>query len=149
MAPSVTGGIQPSVTGIHHRLRGAISTAEGPLDRSVSGPFTNMQASTSMVNSEFGFQSISSSKPSVDEGSLELMSHDMSVSALYLHDLQNRKGRGQGQTMGYENLEDIRARNLWQRQDSHQGTGHGLMPNIQEKLEEGEGASSQTVTKSV
>ncbi|XP_056007904.1 autophagy-related protein 9A-like isoform X2 [Ostrea edulis] len=139
----------PSVTGIHHRLRGALSAAEGPLDRSISGPFTNMQASTSMMNSGYGFHSLSSSKPSVDEGSLELMSHDMSVSALYLHDLQSRKMRGQSQIGGYDNLEDIRARNLWQRQDSNQGTGHFLMPNIQEKMEEAEGDCSHPVTKSV
>lgn len=141
----------PNVSGVHHRLRGAISTAEGPLDRSISGPMGIMQGSTSMIGSGLGgYHSIGSSKPSVDEGSLELLSHDMSVSALYLHDLQSRKQRGQGQ-MGYENIEEMRARNLWQRQDSNQGPVHAGMPNIQEKREEEEkdGGNTETIAKSV
>ncbi|XP_078320692.1 autophagy-related protein 9A-like isoform X2 [Crassostrea virginica] len=148
----------PSVSGVHHRLRGAISTAEGPLERSVSGnlgTLTNMQASStaSMVGSGvMGYHSLGSNKPSVDEGSLELMSQDMSVSALYLHDLQSRRQRGQGH-LGYENLEDLRARNLWQRQDSNNpppGASAGMY-NIQEKKEEEEGGregeTSETITK--
>ena len=148
----------PSVSGVHHRLRGAISTAEGPLERSVSGnlgTLTNMQASStaSMVGSGvMGYHSLGSNKPSVDEGSLELMYQDMSVSALYLHDLQSRRQRGQGH-LGYENLEDLRARNLWQRQDSNNpppGASAGMY-NIQEKKEEEEGGregeTSETITK--
>lgn len=141
----------PSVSGVHHRLRGAISTAEGPLERSIGGPVGTMQGSTSMIGSGLGgYHSIGSSKPSVDEGSLELLSHDMSVSALYLHDLQSRKQRGQGQ-MGYENIEEMRARNLWQRQDSNQGPVHAGMPNIQEKREEEEkdSGNTETIAKSV
>ena len=88
----------------------------------------------------------------MDEGSLELMSQDMSVSALYLHDLQSRRQRGQGH-LGYENLEDLRARNLWQRQDSNNprpGAAAGMY-SIQEKKEEEEGGregeTSETITK--
>lgn len=141
----------PGTTGIQHKLRGAISTIEGPLEQSINGPLANIQGSSSMINSGGGFYSIGSSKPSVDEGSLELLSHDMSVSALYLHDLQSRKQRGQAQTGGYENLEDIRARALWQRPESNQAAGHALMPNIQERMEEEdkEGETSQPVTKSL
>eukprot|EP00105_Crassostrea_gigas_P015224 XP_011432146.2 PREDICTED: uncharacterized protein LOC105331580 [Crassostrea gigas] len=141
----------PSVSGVHHRLRGAISTAEGPLERSIGGPVGTMQGSTSMIGSGLGgYHSIGSSKPSVDEGSPELLSHDMSVSALYLHDLQSRKQRGLGQ-MGYENIEEMRAKNLWQRQDSNQGPVHAGMPNIQEKREEEEKDSenTETIAKSV
>lgn len=53
--------------------------------------------------------------------------------------------------MGYENIEEMRARNLWQRQDSNQGPVHAGMPNIQEKREEEEkdGGNTETIAKSV
>lgn len=50
-----------------------------------------------------------------------------------------------------EIIEEMRARNLWQRQDSNQGPVHAGMPNIQEKREEEEkdSANTETIAKSV
>jgi hypothetical protein len=67
------------------------------------------------------------------------MSTDMSFSALYMHDLRTRRARGY-----YENLDDIRARSLWQRHDTPQATpssgGTTPMPNIEEQpMEEDNG----------
>lgn len=62
------------------------------------------------------------------------MSADMSLSALFMHDLRTRRTRG----FPYENLDDIRARSLWQRHEtSSQATPSSgattPMPNIEER----------------
>ncbi|XP_060066342.1 uncharacterized protein LOC132546638 [Ylistrum balloti] len=125
-APSgATGG-----HGVHHRLKGGISHIEGPLGG--ANMLSSMASSGSLHGSSIGVVP-HSSQPRVDEGTLEMMSHDMSFSALYLHDLQFKRVRGQS---GGENLDDIRARALWQRQDSNQTTALVHMPHKQESGQE-------------
>ena len=133
--PSTNASLSPSAAGVHHRLRGGISFAEGPIGGASAGILGSMQGSGSLPGSalaappQFGARQ-------VDEGTLELMSHDMSFSALYLHDLQQRRHRGQGQP--YENLEDIRARTMWNRQDSNQATAATTSSNTMPHIQEGE-----------
>ncbi|KAK3105011.1 hypothetical protein FSP39_015123 [Pinctada imbricata] len=146
---STNASLSPSVGGVHHRLRGGIAHAEGPIGGASTGILGSMQSSGSLHGSAFRNQTPFSARQ-VDEGTLELMSHDMSFSALYLHDLQQKRVKGQGQP--YENLEDIRARAMWNRHDSNQATTAvtpgGGMPNIQER-EETEKENQQDVRTSV
>lgn len=89
-----------------------------------------MQPSGSMV------QPTSVSQRQYDEGQIELMSAEMSISALFMHDLRTHRARG----FRYENLDDIRARSLWQRHEMSQATPSSgattPMPNIEEKPQE-------------
>ena len=55
-------------------------------------------------------------RPMVDEETLELLSHEMSFSALYMHEIHRQRINNPY----YENLEDIHARSLWQSAESHQ-----------------------------
>lgn len=113
----------PGQSSTGHRLRGGLSHCEGPISGSGSGVYNSMQSSGTM----------SSIRGNYDEGTLELMSNDMSYSAIYLHDMQHKKLHGTNQ---YESLEDAQARAMWQRQDSNQPMS--AMPNIQEKSSEEE-----------
>ncbi|XP_033762033.1 autophagy-related protein 9A-like [Pecten maximus] len=115
--------------GIHHRLKGGISQIEGPLGGGNLGLLSSMTSSGSLHGSGIGMVP-HSNQPRVDEGTLEMMSHDMSFSALYLHDLQFKRSRGQSSG---ENI-DIRTRATWQRQDSNQS--HVPMAHIQEAGQE-------------
>lgn len=142
---STSGLSQPS------HLKGAISNCEGPI-------VSSMNSSGSLQGSLSGFTSLNS-RQQFDEGTIELLSHDMSFSALYMHDLRHRRLRG------YDNLDDIRARALWQHQDqsTHQpislrqdSPGSGIhMPDIQETPQEEEGgrtsdsdSNKENITKS-
>jgi hypothetical protein len=89
------GQISGQASGVQHRLRGGLSHIEGPLGGSGSGIFSSMQSSDGSINAT-GQNSISL-RGNYDEGTIELMSHDMSYSAIYLHDMQFRKSRGTNQ----------------------------------------------------
>ncbi|XP_060575808.1 autophagy-related protein 9A-like [Ruditapes philippinarum] len=155
LSPSVNMSA-PFTSGITPKLRGAVSQSEGPLSGSggglgssfhspsvsmtgpptlqpISQPHSLIQPPSSLI------QPTSTSQRHYDEGQIELMSTDMSFSALYMHDLRTRRARGY-----YENLDDIRARSLWQRHDTPQATpssgGTTPMPNIEEQpMEEDNG----------
>lgn len=135
------GQISGQASGVQNRLRGGLSHIEGPLGGSGSGIFSSMQSSGGSINAT-GQNSISL-RGNYDEGTIEMMSHDMSYSAIYLHDMQFRKSRGMNQ---YESLEDIRARAMWQRQDSNQPVV-SPMPNIQEKSSEEESTEELNTDK--
>lgn len=151
-------------SGFTPKLRGAVSHSEGPLTgsggaltSSLHSPGTSMVAPPtlqpfsqphSLINppssllqpSSSFLQPTSTSQRQYDEGQIEFMSTEMSLSALFMHDIRTRKARG----FNYENLDDIRARSLWQRQDTPQATppsgGTTPMPNITEQpLEEESG----------
>lgn len=161
LQPSTQGSVVPHAStsggaGVHNRLRGGISHHEGPISPN-AGFFASMNTSGSFHGSTSGIYSVGQ-RPYYDEGTLELLSHDMSFSALYLHEHQYRKSRG---LSGYDNIDDIRARTLW-RQDSNQTTvSH--MPNIQETPQEDDekegevirtegeatGSEKEKVTKSI
>lgn len=131
------------------KLRGAVSHSEGPLVGS-GGPLGSIYHSPnssmapppslqplsqphSISNPPSSLQPTSISQRHYDEGQIELMSTDMSLSALFMHDLRTRRARG----FMYENLDDIRARSLWQRHETPQATpssgGTTPMPNIEEQ----------------
>ncbi|KAL3831621.1 hypothetical protein ACJMK2_023354 [Sinanodonta woodiana] len=116
MSPSFNLSTAPSGAS---RLRGAVSQYEGPGMQSVG----NMNS----VHGSFGPHSIGNKH--YDEGTLELMSNDMSYSALFMHDTRSRRG--------YDSLDNIRARAVWQRHETSPGTpssaATALMPNIQEE----------------
>ena len=135
------GQISAQASGVQHRLRGGLSHIEGPVGGSGSGIFSSMQSSSGSINPAT-LTSVNL-HGQFDEGTLEMMSHDMSYSAIYLHDMQYRKSRGLNQ---YESLDDIRARAMWQRQDSNQPTV-SPMPNIQEKSSEEESTEELNTDK--
>lgn len=125
------------------KLRGAVSQSEGPLIgsggtlSSFHSPSASMQQARSLQPPATLVQPTSVSQRQYDEGQIELLSTEMSFSALFMHDLRTRRARG----FPYENLDDIRARSLWQRHDTPQATPSSgattPMPNIEEKpLEE-------------
>ena len=133
--------------GMAAKLRGAVSQTEGPLSGS-GGTMTSMYSpSTSMHQQTRSLQAPGSlvqpptslhhptsvSQRQYDEGQIELMTTDMSFSALFMHDLRTRRTR----SFPYENLDDIRARSLWQRHDTSMATPSSgattPMPNIEEK----------------
>ena len=95
---------------------------------SVAQSQSGIQHPTSLINHPG-----SVSQTHYDEGQIEMLSAEMSISALYMHDLRTRRARG----YGYETLDDIRARALWQRHDTPQVTpssgGTPTMPNIEEE----------------
>lgn len=133
------GHLSGHASTVQPRLRGGLSHIEGPLGGSGSGIFSSMQSSGGSLNA----QNSLSLRGNYDEGTIEMMSHDMSYSAIYLHDMQFRKSRGVNQ---YESLEDIRARAMWQRQDSNQ-PAVSPMPNIQEKSSEEESTEELNTDK--
>ncbi|XP_052802258.1 autophagy-related protein 9A-like [Mya arenaria] len=150
LSPSMSA---PFASGIAPKLRGAVSQTEGPMMSSM-GPGTSFyspSASLTQPHPSLGVQSPSSlnhptsiSQRHYDEGQIELMSTEMSFSALYMHDLRTRRNRG----YPYENMDDIRTRSLWQRHDPAQATpssgGTTPMPEIVEKpQEEDTGAQEQ------
>jgi len=108
------------------------------------GPSTSLGPGTSFYSPAGSLlqQPTSVSQRQYDEGQIELMSTEMSVSALYMHDLRTRRLRGHL----FENMDDIRARSLWQRHDSAQTTptsgGATLMPEIEEQPQEEETTAS-------
>ncbi|XP_067650606.1 autophagy-related protein 9A-like [Haliotis asinina] len=105
------------------RLRGALTSIDGPLYTSSMG---SLQSSSDLLCS--GLSTIASSR-FIDEGTRELMSADMSFSALYMHEMRNRRTRTS------ENLEDIRTRVQWQRQDSHTPHNSPHTPSMPEIVE--------------
>ena len=131
------------IPGITPKLRGAVSHSEGPMMKSL-GPSTSLGPGTSFYSPAGSLlqQPTSVSQRQYDEGQIELMSTEMSVSALYMHDLRTRRLRGHP----FENMDDIRARSLWQRHDSAQTTptsgGATLMPEIEEQPQEEETTAS-------
>ncbi|XP_071154798.1 autophagy-related protein 9A-like [Mytilus edulis] len=135
------GPISTLASGVQPRLRGGLSHIEGPLGGSGSGIFSSMQSSSGSISNTA--PSSLSLRGNYDEGTIEMLSHDMSYSAIYLHDMQFRKAKGNNQ---YETLEDVRARSMWQRQDSNQPTV-STMPNIQEKSSEEESTEEVNTDK--
>jgi hypothetical protein len=114
---------------------------------SIGGPPTLQPLSQlhSLTNPASLVQPTSTSQRQYDEGQIELMSTDMSFSALFMHDLRTRRARG----YNYENLDDIRARSLWQRHDTPQATpssgGTTPMPDIAEQpTEEDDGSKADS-----
>lgn len=148
-------------SGITPKLRGAVSQSEGPLTGSGGGLSTSFHSPSSSIVGPPTLQPLSqphslvqppssllqptsTSQRHYDEGQIELMSTDMSFSALFMHDLRTRRAR----RFTYENLDDIRARSLWQRSDTPQATpssgGTTPMPNIEERpLEEDSGTKEE------
>lgn len=148
MSPSVNMSGAPFTSGtmVRSRLRGAVSHSEGPLSGSGGSILPGYLSPTgSMLQSgvhpptSLLSQPTSMSQRHYDEGQIELMSTEMSFSALYMHDLRTRRTRG-GRI--YENLDDIHARSLWQRQETPQVTPSSgaatPMPNIEEQPHEEE-----------
>ena len=107
MASSHSSGPQTSTQNL---LRGGIKNAEGPLTGSGGGLLSNVQSATGVAASTqegggltTGLQlSVGGNLPSLapvpnltnsqyDEEKLELMSREMSFSALYMHELHHRK----------------------------------------------------------
>lgn len=135
------------------KLRGAVSQTEGPLSgsggtmTSFYSPSTSMQHPRSLQATGSLIQPTSVSQRQYDEGQIELMSTEMSFSALFMHDLRTRRVRG----FPYENLDDIRARSLWQRHDASQVTpssgGTTPMPNIEEKPLEEDPSVKEDITR--
>ncbi|KAK3580575.1 hypothetical protein CHS0354_002669 [Potamilus streckersoni] len=117
MSQSVNLSMVPSGT---THLRGTVSQHDGPGVQSVGN-----------MNSIHGsFRSVGSKE--YDEGTLELMSNDMSYSALFMHDSRTRRGH-----IGYDSLDNVHARAVWQRHETSPGTpstaATSLMPDIQEE----------------
>ncbi|XP_045169855.2 autophagy-related protein 9A-like [Mercenaria mercenaria] len=159
LSPSVNMSA-PFASGVTPKMRGAVSQSEGPLAGSGGGLGTSFHSPSSSMTGPPTLQPLSqphslihppssllqptsTSQRHYDEGQIELMSTDMSFSALYMHDLRTRRARGY-----YENLDDIRARSLWQRHDTPQATpssgGTTPMPNIEERpLEEDSGTKEE------
>ena len=111
-------------------LRGAVSNISGPISTS-SGHlmFGSLHGSleASQACSPGPGPPLHASRV-VDEGTLEMLTTDMSLSALYLHEMRHRRS-----------VEDIRARAVWAtRQDSTTpSTPHTpSMPEIVEKPQE-------------
>ena len=103
-------------------IRGGMKNVEGPLGGSTNGLLASLQlggAADSGDASEV-FPSMSVTSPTseqtptstrfYDEEELELMSAEMSLSALYMHEVHRRRLR---QTH-YENVGEAQARALWQ-----------------------------------
>ncbi|CAH1789825.1 unnamed protein product [Owenia fusiformis] len=122
------------------RLRGGVSKTEGPLQGSGGGMLTSVNDQVtvsqipggssiyaSAIGSPTGGSPLVASNVNIkhNEGALEMLSTEMSFSALYMHGLHNRRLHG-GQ---YESLDDYHARRIWQRQDSSN------MPSILETNE--------------
>lgn len=127
--PSVPFSLTPpsSNTRLGHSVRGAVSHCEGPLSLTAAIP----QGSDTLQSSTMTLPSLQ--RVNVDEGTLELMSLDMSFSALYMHELRHRKSLGVSKDSPDE------GRFLWQRQDSN-------MPGIQERPLEEEDKLRETTT---
>ena len=127
-----TSGPGPSTSNnfAHPRLRGALSQAEGPLRPMTADMYSSLQSSTSLQGSLAPLH-----QGHYDEGTLEMLSHDMSFSALYLHDRHFKKSRGLQIPFSYsqnvENNEDLRAQAMWSRHDEAQ-TMEQRMPDIEE-----------------
>ena len=118
-------------------IRGGMKNAEGPLGRSTNGLLVNLQqrggATSSMsctASGAFSPTSTSVQSPEApptmepmfyDEEVLESMSAEMSLSALYMHEVHRRRVR----QPHYENPSEAQARALWQTPET-----------IQEVLEE-------------
>ncbi|KAH3716327.1 autophagy-related protein 9A-like [Dreissena polymorpha] len=149
LSPSVHMS-NPFQSGITPRFRGAVSQTEGPLSSS-GGPLTSFYSPHGSLQQSAADPSLihpptslllpptSVSQRHYDEGQIELMSAEMSVSALFMHDIRTRRARG----FPYENLDDIRARSLWQRHETSMATpssgGTTPLPHIEEKPMEEEG----------
>ncbi|KAK7479311.1 hypothetical protein BaRGS_00029481 [Batillaria attramentaria] len=99
------------------RLRGAVSHMEGPLMRpAASSMFSSLQSSTDSGGGLAG-QSVHVSLShqalrQVDECTRELMTNEMNLSALYMHELRWRRAHGE-----YMSFDD-HARAVWQQQPS-------------------------------
>ncbi|XP_064647914.1 autophagy-related protein 9A-like [Lineus longissimus] len=147
MSPS---GVQfPSRQTALPRLRGGVSKSEGPLTGSEHGLLSSLTSSGAMGSSGGGppLTSMPSLGPlsisnvylhnaggqPVEEGIREMLSAEMNLSALYMHELHQRHRAGRP---GYLDLDDMRAKAVWQYQD--QG-----MPSIHEEGEGNDGATSQ------
>lgn len=134
LSPSFGGSLAPPVTQTRPQfnVRGAVSHTEGPLGSS-SGILGSLHTSGSLQGSLIGH---SPSNIHIDEGTIEMLSNDMSFSALYMHEMRHRRSRGVS-----EQLEDLHARALWQQRPEslpHISTVQPHMPGIQETPQEEE-----------
>ncbi|XP_064613606.1 autophagy-related protein 9A-like [Liolophura sinensis] len=134
LSPSFGGSLAPPVTQTRPQfnVRGAVSHTEGPLGSS-SGILGSLHTSGSLQGSLIG---PSPSNIHIDEGTIEMLSNDMSFSALYMHEMRHRRSRGV-----VEQLEDLHARALWQQRPEslpHISTVQPHMPGIKETPQEEE-----------
>lgn len=122
-------------------IRGGIKNAEGPLGGSRHGLLSCLQHSATMSGSDqtepvdaadlpshstMNVQQHSLlQRPHVDEETLELLSTEMSFSALYMHEMHRKKVYNPY----YENMEDIHARHIWQTESPQQPDNPGLTPS--------------------
>lgn len=101
-------------------IRGGMKNVEGPLGGSTNGLLASLQHGGA-IDSSAAFEaspSMSVASPSseqtstrfYDEEELEMMSAEMSLSALYMHEVHRRRLR----QAHYENTGDAQARALWQ-----------------------------------
>ncbi|KAK6166142.1 hypothetical protein SNE40_022905 [Patella caerulea] len=128
LLPSTTVQSSASCT----KFRGAVSNLEIP-PGSTSGILTSMHSSAELQPSSMGFPGHSMRQ--VDEGTIELMSADMSFSALYMHELRRRRPPNRA-GIQLDTFDESRLR-MMHRQDSN--TPHTpVMPEIQEKSSEEE-----------
>lgn len=110
--PSPAAGATSSL-----RLRGALSHVEGPALRPASSSmFSSLQSSADSVGGMGGHSmhmSVShQALRRVDECTRELMTNEMNLSALYMHELRWRRAHGE-----YMSFDD-HARTVWQQQPS-------------------------------
>ena len=126
-------------------IRGGMKNAEGPLGGSTNGLLSSLHQGSVSYTASGMFPSPSTSvhqseappggEPRFyDEEVLEMMSAEMSFSALYLHELHRRRLRQP--YVEIQSPDEAQARALWQTPESPGVRPAAPMPNIQEVVEE-------------
>ena len=149
------GPISPVVSTRSGTIRGGLRNTEGPITGTTNGLLASIQsggmnlASLGVPPASLGPQPGTSSQASanitlpVNEETLEMLSKEMSFSALYMHELHYRRR----QNPYFDNMDELRAQSLWQTVGSPDSasslspvvpptTTMSQMPNIQEDNEE-------------
>jgi len=153
-AMSPTSPISASHRPLSPPIRGGVKNSEGPIARNPSGLLASVAEAVSQSSGSAGSASqqrsaasssmTGSAQPNVlqspfanrgaDEEMLELLSQEMSFSALYMHELHHRRLHNPY----YDNYADMHARALWQSAgpSSHRLAEETVMPNIPESQNE-------------
>ncbi|XP_074659348.1 autophagy-related protein 9A-like [Tubulanus polymorphus] len=142
---NVPGSEVPVNQRSQYPLRGAISNTEGPITGTDNGLVTSIHSNHHLDLSPIGggqtpslvglTTSCISPRQNYEEGTLELMSAEMSLSALYLHEIHHQRVV----QSSYHEVEDQRARLLWQQHQQqhqqHQSAGPAVvaLPSIGEE----------------